>query len=254
MNIHILRDANELGQAAAQLAAALLNEAIRQKGSARLVLSTGQSQFETLEALVRQPVHWGAVELFHLDEYIGLLETHPASFRKYLKERFISHINLKSVCLVNGEGNIAAHINELNTAIARSPIDLGLIGIGENAHIAFNDPPADFSTSTPYIVVNLNQDCKRQQVREGWFPDLASVPDRAISMSVRQILTCGHIISCVPHQAKAHAIRLTMDSPVDRSVPASILKTHPAWDLFLDTDSASELPASVLPDASAALA
>lgn len=246
MKVKILSDARELGQSAAAQAAAVLNRAIAAQGSARLVLSTGQSQFETLSALISQAVDWRRVELFHLDEYIRLPITHPASFRKYLNERFISQVPLKAAHLVDGEQDVAAAIGRLNAEIRQSPVDLGLIGIGENTHIAFNDPPADFLTEEPFIVVNLNETCKKQQVREGWFPTLESVPAQAISMSVRQIMQCRVIISCVPHAAKATAVRRTLESPVGQEVPASILKTHPAVTLYLDRNSAGELQPDLL--------
>ena len=246
MQVKVLKTAQELGRAAAEKAAAILSLALEHQETARLVLSTGQSQFETLAALIGQPVDWSRVELFHLDEYVGLPVSHPASFRKYLLERFISQVQLKTVNLVNGEGDAAAHIRQLNAAIRQAPVDLGLIGIGENAHIAFNDPPADFLTEEPYIVVNLSDTCKNQQVREGWFPDPDSVPAQAISMSVRQILKCRAIISSVPHAVKAPAVRLTLESGVSEQVPASILRTHPAASLFLDQNSAAGLSADLL--------
>lgn len=241
MNINIAKDPVTLGETAARQAAKVLREAITKNGKARLILSTGQSQFETLQALLTSDVDWSRVELFHLDEYIDLPVSHPASFRRYLNERFISKIQLKAVHLVDGEGDIQATIQALSEAVAAEPADLGLIGIGENAHIAFNDPPADFTTEQPYIIVNLDDDCKAQQVREGWFPDLAHVPAQAISMSVRQILKCKTIISCVPHAVKANAVRRTLESPVSNQVPASILKTHPDVTLYLDEASASGL-------------
>lgn len=241
MNINIAKDPVTLGETAARQAAKVLREAITKNGKARLILSTGQSQFETLQALLTSDVDWSRVELFHLDEYIDLPVSHPASFRRYLNERFISKIQLKAVHLVDGEGDIQATIQALSEAVAAEPADLGLIGIGENAHIAFNDPPADFTTEQPYIIVNLDDDCKAQQVREGWFPDLAHVPAQAISMSVRQILKCKTIISCVPHAVKANAVQRTLESPVSNQVPASILKTHPDVTLYLDEASASGL-------------
>ena len=241
MNVQIYPDSPALGLAAAKKAAAILNQAIRERGRARLVLSTGMSQFDTLSALLDEPVDWSKVELFHLDEYIGLPVSHPASFRRYLLDRFISKINLKSVHLVDGEGDVAAKMAQLKTDITAAPIDLGLIGIGENAHIAFNDPPADFTVDEPYIIVNLDENCKKQQVGEGWFPDIAHVPSQAISMSVRQILRCTQIISCVPHAVKATAIRKTLEQDVNNLVPATILKTHPEVWLFLDEASASGL-------------
>ena len=233
-------DPIELGREAAIKIAASINECIASKESARIVLSTGSSQFETLSALLEQDVDWSKVEIFHLDEYIGLPESHPASFRKYLKERFISRVNnLKDVHYVNGEINVTEHIAELTKSIRAAPVDIGVIGIGENAHIAFNDPPADFETDEAFIVVELDEKCKRQQVGEGWFPNIGSVPKTAITMTVKQILACKTIISAVPHGAKLNAVRESLISPVNPSVPASILKTHGDWHLFLDNASAA---------------
>ncbi|TDF93212.1 glucosamine-6-phosphate deaminase [Paenibacillus piri] len=240
MNVKILRNAEELGQEAASLAANLLKGTIAQKGRARLVLSTGASQFETLQALVHTDVDWSKVEMFHLDEYVNLSESHPASFRKYLKERFVDSVPLQMAHFVNGEGNIDEHIAVLTREIRKEPIDLALIGIGENAHIAFNDPPADFETEAAYIVVQLDEACKRQQVGEGWFASLEEVPKQAITMTVHQIMQCKTIISCVPHKVKARAIRHFFASEVTREIPATILKSHPDYTLFLDRQSASE--------------
>lgn len=238
MNIKILKDSIELGQEAAKYSAHIINRAITEKGKARIILSTGASQFDTLEALIKSDIDWSKVEMFHLDEYINLPINHPASFRKYLKERFIDKTNLKSAYLVNGEGNIKETIEELTKEIRKEPIDLGLIGIGENAHIAFNDPPADFVTEEAYIVVNLDEACKKQQVSEGWFPSVNEVPDQAISMSVYQIMQCKNIVSSVPFKVKANAIKNMMENPVTDRIPATILKMHNSWSLFLDKDSA----------------
>ena len=241
MNLYILPDPESLGREAAKKAAAILNQAISERGAARLVLATGQSQFETLQALVQENIDWSKVDLFHLDEYIGLPESHPASFRRYLKERFISQVRLKEVHLVDGEADLDQTLARLNSAITEKPVDLGMIGIGENAHIAFNDPPADFSAADPYIVVELDQACKQQQVREGWFETLQHVPEKAISMSVHQILQCRQIISCVPHQVKAEAVQKTLSQPISEQVPATALQGHSDWHLYLDTASASLL-------------
>lgn len=241
MRIIISENAGELGKSAAQHTAEVLRSAISKKGKARMVLSTGQSQFETLESLLEQDIDWNRVEVFHLDEYIGLPESHPASFRKYLNERFVSKIKLSAFYPVNGEGDVMDRIEELNRLISSEPVDIGLIGIGENAHIAFNDPPADFEEKSPYIIVKLDSRCREQQVREGWFPDTGSVPEKAVSMSVQQILKCGCIISSVPHQVKARAVKLTLESEITPDVPASILKTHGSYHLYLDTGSASEI-------------
>ncbi len=241
MRIRVLKDPVALGQAAADQAAEVLKKAIAERGSARLILSTGMSQFETLQALLASDIDFSRVELFHLDEYINLPTSHPASFRRYLQERFISKTSLKAVYLVDGEGDLAKTIADLNAAVTAAPIDLGLIGIGENAHVAFNDPPADFDTEEPFIIVDLDDDCKNQQVGEGWFPDLDAVPAQAISMSVKQILKCKTIISCVPHAVKAKAVARTLNSPVSNMIPATILKTHPDVTLYLDEASAADL-------------
>ena len=241
MRIRVLKDPVALGQAAADQAVEVLKNAIAERGSARLILSTGMSQFETLQALLASDLDFSRVELFHLDEYIGLPTSHPASFRRYLQERFISKTNLKAIHLVDGEGDLVKTIADLNAAVTAAPIDLGLIGIGENAHVAFNDPPADFDTEEPYIIVDLDDDCKKQQVGEGWFPDLDAVPTQAISMSVKQILKCKTIISCVPHAVKAKAVARTLNNPVSNLIPATILKTHADVTLYLDEASASQL-------------
>ncbi len=241
MNVTISETAEELGAAAAQQAADIINECVNKRGSARIVLSTGASQFTFLEALASHAVDWSKVEMFHLDEYADLPDTHPASFRKYLRERFLSYASGAKAHLVDGEGDIASHIAQLTREIRRAPIDLSMIGIGENAHIAFNDPPADFDTTEAYKVVDLDEACKAQQVREGWFESLGQVPRQAITMTVRQILDSATIISCVPYRVKANAIKQTLQEEITADVPASILKTHNDWRLFLDRESASEI-------------
>ena len=236
MEIYVGKDSKELGEKAAQHVGRVLRECIQEKGEARIVLSTGASQLDTLEALVQEDVDWSKVEMFHLDEYVNLPETHIASFRKYLKERFISKLNLKGAYLVDGD---LSHIPALTEKLREKVVDVGLIGIGENAHIAFNDPPADFDTQEAYILVNLNDTCKRQQVREGWFKTMDEVPRQAISMSVSQIMKCKRIVSCVPYTVKAKAIYDTLNSDTTNAVPATILKEHEDFTLFLDQDSAS---------------
>ena len=239
MKIIILENPAELGKVAAQYSADIINEAIARKGKARIVLSTGASQFDTIKALTESDIDWSKVEMFHLDEYIGLPETHPASFRKYLKERFLSNVNIQKAYLVDGEDDPQKVIAYLTAEIRKEPIDLGLIGIGENAHVAFNDPPADFGTEEAYICVTLNDTCKEQQVREGWFATVDDVPKIAISMTVHQIMQCRRIVSCVPYSVKAKAIRDTLENQLTNMVPATMLKKHPEWMLFLDKDSAT---------------
>ena len=240
MNINISRTSGEMAQRAAACAAQAINRTIAQNGEAR-ILSTGESQIEAIRYLTEMEVEWDKVVMFHLDEYINLAETHKASFRKYLKERFIQVVNPKKAYLVNGEGNVEENIATLTEELEKAPIDVALVGIGENAHIAFNDPPADFETDKAYIIVNLDQTCKQQQVNEGWFGSLDEVPAQAISMTVPQILKSRTIITIVPGIRKSDAIQKTLSAEtVTNLVPATILKTHPDWNLFLDGDSASK--------------
>ncbi|WP_026895328.1 glucosamine-6-phosphate deaminase [Clostridiisalibacter paucivorans] len=239
MKIVLSKTAEELGKKAADSAAEALNKVIEEKGSARLLLSTGASQFTTISELVKKDVDWSKVEMFHLDEYVGLPESHIASFRKYLKERFVSHVDIKEAYFVNGEGDVEENIKKLTEEIRRAPIDVALIGIGENAHIAFNDPPADFDTKEAYIKVNLDNKCKMQQVGEGWFDTKNDVPDQAITMTVYQIMQSKKIISCVPHKVKAEAIKNTLENDLNNEIPATMLKQHSDWTLFVDENSAS---------------
>lgn len=241
MNLSISENSAELGLKAAQDICARLTAAIDANGSARLLLSTGASQFEMFQALIAQDIDWSRVAMFHLDEYVNLPETHAASFRKYLKERFISKVSLYEVNLVEAEGDVPAIISKLNSKILERPIDVGVIGIGENAHIAFNDPPADFRTRDPYIIVNLDDACKAQQVREGWFPTTDDVPKQAISMSVHRIMMSKCIISVVPHAVKARAVKDALTLSVSPDVPAAMLNMHSDWTLYLDKNSASLL-------------
>ncbi|MFC5653300.1 glucosamine-6-phosphate deaminase [Paenibacillus solisilvae] len=239
MKVKMMDSPQELGREAARLTAQAINEAIAERGVARIVLSTGASQFETLDELRTLDVDWSKVEMFHLDEYVGITEAHLASFRKYLKERFTSKVSLQNAYFVDGEGEYEDKMKRLSEELRKAPIDIALIGIGENAHIAFNDPPADFDNQQPYIVVNLDESCKRQQVREGWFPTVNDVPEFAISMSVHQIMQSKKIISAVPHAVKAQAIKQTLENDINPDIPATILKTHSDWTLVLDRESAA---------------
>jgi glucosamine-6-phosphate deaminase len=241
MIINISSDALELGKRASKFAAGILNESIRQKGEARMVVSTGSSQFETLQSLLNEKVAWEKVDIFHLDEYIGLPSIHPASFRKYLYDRFINHIRVKKFHSVDVEGDIEQKIAALSVEIRSKPVDLGIIGIGVNGHIAFNDPPADFDSRDAYFIVELDDQCRMQQVNEGWFKSMEDVPPRAVSMTPWQILQCKTIISCVPHKVKAVAVRNTLINHLTNIVPATILKQHPDYHLYLDNNSASDI-------------
>ena len=233
MNIHVYKTTQEMGEEAAKLIAAKLNETIAEKGEARLLLSTGASQFEMMDALTKMPVDFTKVTMFHLDEYVGLPITHIASFRKYLTERFVNRVPLKEAVFVNGEGDVVANIDYISHRVKEAPIDVGVIGIGENGHIAFNDPPADFK------VVTLDERCRKQQVGEGWFATIDDVPKQAISMCVKQIMSSRCIVTVVPHAVKAEAIKNTLAQDINNMVPATIMKSHPHWDLYLDADSAA---------------
>ena len=241
MEVRICKDKVALGKSAAKYTAELLRAAIAEKGYARIILSTGASQFDTLSALVNEDVDWSRVDMFHLDEYVGLAETHGASFRKYLKERFVAKLPsaLRSANFVDGTEE---SIKALTMKLREAEVDVGLIGIGENTHIAFNDPPADFDTREAYIIVNLDEACRRQQLGEGWFPDLDAVPKQAVSMTTYQIMQCRHIISCVPYAVKANAVEKTLKTnETTPLVPATLLKEHENFTLYIDADSAEKV-------------
>jgi len=241
MEVIISNTREELGKKAAAKGAGLIREAIRKRGEASIIVATGASQFQMLEALVREDIDWKKVTSFHLDEYIGLPAIHPASFRKYLKERFAVKVPLKKFNYVNGDDDPVKECRRLGRLIRKHAIDVAFIGIGENGHIAFNDPPADVLTEDPYIIVNLDDACRRQQLGEGWFPSFEDVPDRAISMSVKQIMKSEHIICTVPDLRKAEAVRRTMKEDISPMIPASVLRNHKAAWLYLDKDSSSML-------------
>ncbi len=243
MEITIHKTKEESGREAAVWIAASIKEAITSKGAAAIILATGASQFDMLTRLTAEPIQWSKVTAFHLDEYIGLPETHPASFRKYLKERFEKKISpLKAFHYVNGDADDPeAECRRLGGLIRHTAIDIACIGIGENGHLAFNDPPADFTTAEPYLVVDLDEGCRNQQYGEGWFPTFEDVPGRAISMSIKQIMKSAKIACTVPDERKADAVRKAVEGEVTNTVPASILQTHPDCTLFLDQAAASHL-------------
>lgn len=243
MNACIYNTPDALGRAAGQSAAQLIRDAITSNGSANIILATGTSQFETLKELVSaEDINWNKVVMFHLDEYILLPVTHPASFRKYLQERFLSRVpKLKNVWLINGETDAQEECKRLGDLIQKSSIDVALIGIGENGHLAFNDPPADFETEEPYIIVELNDACKKQQLGEGWFQSIDEVPQKAISMSIQQILKSKNIICSVPGSKKAMAVKNTLQKEISNQYPSTILRTHSNCIIYLDSESASSL-------------
>jgi glucosamine-6-phosphate deaminase len=243
MDIHILSNKNLLGVSAGEKAAKLIKASILSNGTANIILATGSSQFKTLEYLVDdKEIQWNKVVMFHLDEYIGISENHLASFRKYLKERFLNKVKpLKAVHLINGEGHVFEECNRLSNLIKQYPIDVALVGIGENGHLAFNDPPANFEIDEPFIVVNLDESCRKQQLNEGWFKNINEVPFQAISMSIKQIMKSKHIVCSVPDTRKAWAVKNCLQNEVSNQIPASILQKHNLCDIYLDFDSASML-------------
>jgi glucosamine-6-phosphate deaminase len=244
VDIRVFGTKTEMGAAAAAAGAAAIRNALSSRGEANIVLATGASQFEVLDSLVHAPdIAWDRVTAFHLDEYIGLPFSHPASFRRYLKERVTDRLpDMKAFHYVDGEAaDPAAETCRLDALIVRHPVDVAFIGIGENGHLAFNDPPADFETEKPYLIVRLDEACRCQQMGEGWFATLEDVPRRAISMSIRKILASRKLVVTVPDERKAEAVRNAVEGALTNLVPASILRTHADCTLFLDQGAASLL-------------
>jgi glucosamine-6-phosphate deaminase len=243
METRVFPTKEEMGAAAAAQAAAILSQAIAARGRAHAIAATGASQFDFLDSLARVPgVDWPKVVFFHLDEYVGLPDTHPASFRRYLRERIVERVHPGEFHLIEGDApDTQAECRRVGELIRRHAIDVAFVGIGENGHLAFNDPPADFDTEEPYLVVRLDEACRRQQLGEGWFARIENVPTQAISMSIRQILESREILVVVPEARKAPAVRDCLRLPVSPLRPASILRTHPRTTLFLDAHSAALL-------------
>ena len=236
-----------LSRAAAEQAAAAMRRGIGNRGQARIVVATGTSQIAFLKELTKaEGIHWGRVEMFHLDEYVGLPITHPASFRKYLTERLIDKTGITKYHLLDGMADAREVARRVGEALSTAPADVAFAGIGENGHLAFNDPPADFETEEPYLVVELDEACRRQQVGEGWFGDISEVPRQAISMSVRQILKAKEIIAIVPDARKAPAVKLCFEGTISAMAPASILRLHADTTVYLDKDSARLLSPATL--------
>ncbi len=242
MKLNRYNNKQTMGAAAAFKIAEIINKSIAQHDEASIILATGASQFDMLEHLVQADVDWSKVTAFHLDEYIGLPESHPASFRKYLKERFVDRIsNLRAFHYVNGVVDPQHECERVGKLINRHTISVACIGIGENGHLAFNDPPADFDTDAPYIVVNLDEACRKQQLGEGWFPTFDAVPKQAISMSVKHIMKSKAIVCTVPDERKAKAVKATVEGDITNLVPASILQIHPDCSMYMDSQSAQLL-------------
>lgn len=242
--IRVYSDRPTAAAAAAKHAAQIIRDAILEKGEARIIAATGASQIEFVDALVMAPdIDWAKVEMFHLDEYVGLSIDHPASFRRYLLDRLIKPAGITRYHLLDGEQDATATCREVGAALQSGPIDVIFAGIGENGHIAFNDPPADFETEVPYLVVNLDEGCRRQQLGEGWFPTFDDVPKQAITLSVQQFLKAKAVITLVPDERKAAATQRCLEGPISPEAPASILRTHPGNHFYLDAGGASALSA-----------
>jgi glucosamine-6-phosphate deaminase len=247
MILKILQNADELSRSAAWQAAKAIRRAIAARGRARIVAATGNSQIRFLQELTgAEGIAWPQVELFHLDEYVGLPITHPASFLKYLKERLIDKVGITQFHLLDGMGDAGEVARRVGAAIREAPVDVAFAGIGENGHLAFNDPPADFETEEPYLVVELDEACRRQQVGEGWFRSISEVPRKAISMSVRQILKAEELICVVPDARKAGAVKACFEGEIRPMVPASILRKHSNCTVYLDGASAALLDAATV--------
>ena len=241
MKLIVCESQEVLGIRSSDHAAALINAAIAEKGSARILLSTGASQFPFFDEFVKRDIDWSKVEMFHLDEYVGIEKDHPASFNYYLTNRFVNKVNPGKYHLIDGTVAPEKTIEELTALLDRAPIDVGLIGIGENAHIAFNDPPADFEDKNAYKVVTLAERCLEQQIGEGWFKSKEEAFKQAISMTCDRIMRCKHIISVVPYKVKAEAILATLTNDVTPDVPATLLKKHADATVYCDKNSASLL-------------
>jgi glucosamine-6-phosphate deaminase len=242
MNVLLCRDAKDLGRRAAADAASHICRAVERRGHARVVFATGASQFEVLMALIAaEGIDWSKVVGFHLDEYLDLPITHPASFRRYLKERLVDRVRFQAFHYIDGEAEPQGECRRVSGLVAANPIDVALTGIGENGHLAFNDPPADFETERPYLVVALDEACRRQQLGEGWFSTFDKVPRLAISMSICQIMKAEAIVCSVPDRRKAEAVRAAIEGPVTPHTPASALQRHPRATLYVDPPAAERL-------------
>ncbi len=243
LKVEIFDEISEMGMASANFVEQKINAAIADKGVAHMILATGTSQFSFLKALKQKDIEWKRVIVFHLDEYKGISDQHPASFRKYLRERILDDVNPKKVFLLNGDSNDAKKIiREYSEALENHPIDIACIGIGENGHIAFNDPPvADFDDPKKVKIVDLDEDCRNQQLGEGWFPTLEEVPKQAFTLTIPTILSAKSISCVVPDKRKSKAVKNALQAQISTACPATILRTHPDVKLFLDKEAALEI-------------
>ncbi len=243
LNVEIYNDTKIMGQAAADQVTEVLKAAIAEKGHATLILATGASQFSFIEAFKDKELDWPKITVFHLDEYVGMSDQHPASFVKYLKERILDHVSPKAIHFLNGDAPDAdAEAQRYEDLLKQHEVDCACIGIGENGHIAFNDPPvADFDDPKLVKVVELDDDCRKQQLGEGWFPTFEDVPTHALSQTIPAMMRCKYISCVVPDERKATAVKNTLNAPIGTACPATILRTHPNTVLYLDAASASKL-------------
>ena len=240
--VKVFDDKDALAMVAAKQAAGSIRRAIHARQHARIIAATGAAQFEFLEALTKTAdIDWQRVEMFHLDEYIGLPMSHPASFRRFLQERLIQKVGITNYHFLDGDNDPSATIRRVGKALVAAPIDIAFVGIGENGHLAFNDPPADFETEEAYLIVNLDEACRLQQVGEGWFANISETPKQAISMSIRQILKAEEILAVVPDSRKAKAVQACLEGEIGPMAPASILRKHQNTTVYLDRNSAALL-------------
>jgi glucosamine-6-phosphate deaminase len=247
MIVRIFSAKAALAEAAANEAAAAIRAAIAERGEARIIAATGAAQFEFLDVLTKiSGIDWKRVEMFHLDEYVGVSDQAPASFCKFLKDRLINKVGMGRYHLLDGTEPPAAMIERVSAEIRKAPIDIAFVGIGENGHLAFNDPPADFETEESFIVVNLDEACRRQQLGEGWFPTLADVPQKAISMTIKQVMKSKQILCVVPDARKANAIKACLGGEVSPQAPASVLQRHSNATIYLDNESAALLSSAAV--------
>lgn len=243
ITVHILQSNTQVGEKAAEDFSKLLSTIISSKGEAAVILATGNSQLTFFEALrARKDIEWNKVNLFHMDEYLGMSDQHPASFPKYIRDNLATHVNLKKFYPMNGEAQDAQmELKRYSDLLRKYPPDICVLGIGENGHLAFNDPPADFTTTNLIHIVTLDERCRMQQVNEGHFPTLNDVPKRALTLTVPALLNAKHVLAIVPEARKAEAVKNALEGPVTPNCPGSILRTRPNVTMYLDQESASKL-------------
>ena len=244
LEIHQYPNRTALGAAAAERVAESIRKACAARGEARVIFACAPSQNEFLEALVRLPVAWDKVVVFHMDEYVGLRAEHPQSFRNFLRTHLLERISAPAaVHLIRAEEDPAREAERYGRLLAEKPIDVVCLGIGENGHLAFNDPPvADFHDPALVKVVELDASCRQQQVNDGCFPNFEAVPAHALTLTVPALVGAREVSCVAPGERKAAAVRDTLHGPVSTQCPASILRRHAHAVLHIDSASASLLP------------